>query len=57
MAAQSTEECSVKQGFMLYMKQFPAPQKDMKYIKRTETLSLAELFFCATVILLTSGIF
>lgn len=57
MAAQSTEECSVKQGFMLYMKQFPAPQKDIKYIKRTETLSLAELFFCATVILLTSGIF
>lgn len=39
MAAQSTDECSVKQGFMLYMKQFPVPQKDMKYIKRTETLT------------------
>lgn len=39
MVAQSTEDCSVKQAFMLYMKQFPAPQKDEITLKRTETLT------------------
>lgn len=44
MVAQSTGECSVKQDFMPYMKQFPAPQKDKKYIKRTEMLTQSGWF-------------